>query len=143
MKEYDLKVEARPLDVVKIVNKFGFARIFDFAPNVTKLKNELIEFSSTYSDFYGLPKFSMQKALSTGKNVLLRLDTKGTLNLVKQYSNTISIFISPENIDQLIDQINQRAQDKKSEIEKRMQIAIEEIANANLLKLSLIQLNPV
>ena len=95
-------------------------------------KKELIEFSSTYSDFYGLPKFSMQDALSTGKNVLLRLDTKGTLNLVKQYSNTVSIFISPESIEQLFDQINQRAQDEKTEIEKRMQIAIGEIANANL-----------
>ena len=74
----------------------------------------------------------MNAALSTGKNVLLRLDTQGTLNLVKQYSNTVSIFISPENIDQLIEQINNRDQDKKSEIKKRMQIAKEEIAKANL-----------
>jgi len=99
----------------------------------SKIDNkELIESSSTYSDFYGLPKFSMNAALSTGKNVLLRLDTQGTLNLVKQYSNTVSIFISPENIDQLIEQINNRDQDKKSEIKKRMQIAKEEIAKANL-----------
>ena len=65
---------------------YFFVSRSDFQSKINK--KELIEFSSTYSDFYGLPKFSMQDALSTGKNVLLRLDTKGTFNLDCSFKTT-------------------------------------------------------
>jgi len=94
--------------------------------------NKLIEYSSVYEHYYGIPKSSMKNALATGKNILVRLDVKGSITLMKQYSNSVSIFITPEDINQLIEQITFRSQDNQDEIERRMNIAIQEIAQANL-----------
>jgi len=93
---------------------------------------ELIEYSSVYEYYYGLPKKSMLEALATGKNILVRLDVKGSINIMKQYSNSVSIFISPENMNQLFQRINARNQENQEEINRRMNIAIQEMAQANL-----------
>ncbi|MFB0900764.1 MAG: guanylate kinase [Dehalococcoidia bacterium] len=95
-------------------------------------KNELVEYSTVYKNFYGLPKSSMEAGELSGKNIILRLDVKGALNLVKQFSNAVSIFITPEDIDQLIKQLNARNQEEESEIDRRIAIANNEINAANL-----------
>ena len=94
--------------------------------------NDLIEYSSVYEYYYGLPKKSMLEALATGNNILVRLDVKGSINIMQQYSNSVSIFISPENMDQLSQRIHSRNQENQEEINRRMNIAIQEMAQANL-----------
>ena len=95
-------------------------------------KDDLIEYSTVYEYYYGLPKSSMLEAIATGKNILVRLDVKGSINIMKQYSNSVSIFVSPENMDQLFQRISSRNQENQLEISRRMDIAIQEIAQANL-----------
>ncbi|MBI51896.1 MAG: guanylate kinase [Chloroflexi bacterium] len=95
-------------------------------------QEDLVEYSTVYEHYYGLPKSSMIDALSTGKNILVRLDVKGAISIMKQYSNSVSIFVSPENMEQLYQRINSRNQEDQKEINRRMNIAIQEIAQANL-----------
>jgi len=95
-------------------------------------KDDLVEYSTVYEYYYGLPKSSMLEALATGKNILVRLDVQGAINLMKQYSSSVSIFVSPENMEQLFQRINSRNQENQKEIHRRMDIAIQEISQANL-----------
>jgi guanylate kinase len=51
------------------VSKEEFARMIE--------DNELIEYAIVYSDYKGIPKQQVRKALASGKDVVMRLDVQG------------------------------------------------------------------
>jgi guanylate kinase len=67
---------------------------------------ELIEAEQVYGDFfYGSPRDVFSGA---DGDVIMELDTKGAANYRKFYPNTLTIFILPPSIDELIARIKRR-----------------------------------
>ena len=65
-------------------------------------ENKFLEYENVHGDLYGTPLDSLKGYLEENKSLFLELDVKGALSLKKIYpSNTISIFLSPPNIDEL------------------------------------------
>lgn len=95
-------------------------------------KNEFIEWAKVHGNFYGTPKKQLYDFLEKKKDVVLAIDVKGALNIKKQFSNSLLIFLMPPSIEVLKQRLLERGQDSKSEIKKRMNIAGKEINCAKM-----------
>ncbi len=102
----------------------------EFIRNIEK--NRWAEWAEVYGNFYGTSADFLDKNLNIGKNILLDLDIKGTLQILKRYPDSITIFIMPPSLDILKRRLESRGTDEKKEIEKRLLGAEKEIAKKNL-----------
>ncbi|MCC6146584.1 MAG: guanylate kinase [Anaerolineaceae bacterium] len=58
---------------------------------------ELIEYNKVYSDYKGIPKAQVKTALSSNKDVIVRVDVQGALCLKTLYPEAVFIFLVPDN----------------------------------------------
>ncbi|MBU1319855.1 MAG: guanylate kinase [candidate division Zixibacteria bacterium] len=102
------------------VSKAGFDRMYR--------DGELIEAEQVYGDFfYGSPKDIFSGASS---DVIMELDTKGTENYRRFYSDIVTIFILPPSIDELVRRIKTRH--PEANFKQRLQAAHEQLESAQL-----------
>ncbi|MFL2485084.1 MAG: guanylate kinase, partial [Candidatus Neomarinimicrobiota bacterium] len=76
---------------------------------------------NVHGDLYGTPLDSLEGYIEQDKSLFLELDVKGAISLKKIYpSNTVSIFLSPPNIEELKHRLVNRSTESQDEIEKRL-----------------------
>jgi len=94
---------------------------------------KILEWTRYLSYYYGTPKEFVDKQLKTGKNILLCLDFRGASRIKKLYGNNCTtIFILPPSLTELTTRIRKRCHlTKTEEIERRLQLAKEEISTAS------------
>ena len=84
-------------------------------------EDKFLEYENVHGDLYGTPLDSLKGYLEENKSLFLELDVKGALSLKRIYpSNTISIFLSPPNLDELRKRLVNRSTESDQEIEKRL-----------------------
>lgn len=84
-------------------------------------EDKFLEYENVHGDLYGTPQDSLKGYLEENKSLFLELDVKGALSLKRIYpSNTISIFLSPPNLDELRKRLVNRSTESDQEIEKRL-----------------------
>ena len=91
-------------------------------------KDELIEYSSVYSDFKGVPRVEIEKAFRDGKDMILRLDHQGTRKVKESYPEAISIFIVPPDPRTWIQRLKDRGGQTDEDLQVRIRTAEEELA---------------
>ena len=74
-------------------------------------QEELLEYAIVYNDFKGVPKQQVRAALSSGKDVIMRLDVQGAETVRKLAPEALLIFLTTQDEDELI----RRLKDRKSE----------------------------
>ena len=95
-------------------------------------RKEFLEYEENFGHLYGTPKKKVDMLLGKGKNVLLSIDVKGAMNVLKLYpEESILIFIMPPTIDALKKRLETRSADTASSILKRLKLAKQEIACRN------------
>ena len=60
-----------------------------------------LEWAEIYDNYYGTPKHQVEKLLKQGKNVILKVDIKGALQIKEKIEDAILIFILPPSIEEL------------------------------------------
>ncbi len=96
-----------------------------------KIKNnEFLEYANVYGNYYGTPKKYVLNELENGNDIILEIDTQGALEVKKNYSNGVFIFILPPSLKELKNRIEGRGTDSKEAITKRMKCVYEELNNA-------------
>ncbi len=92
---------------------------------------EMLEYAEVFGNIYGTPKEPVQKALSTGKDVLFDVDWQGGTqlrnSLLRDY--VVSIFILPPSINELEQRLILRGQDSIETVNSRMSRSREEISH--------------
>jgi guanylate kinase len=84
-------------------------------------ENKFLEYENVHGDLYGTPLDSVRRYMEENKSIFLELDVKGALSFKKIYpSNTISIFLSPPNLEELRHRLVNRSTESTDEIEKRL-----------------------
>jgi len=84
-------------------------------------QEKFIEYENVHGDLYGTPLDTLKGYIEKDKSLFLELDVKGALSLKKIYpSNTISIFLSPPNLEELRTRLVSRSTESADEIEKRL-----------------------
>lgn len=83
-------------------------------------ENELLEYAIVYNDYKGIPKKQIRDALTSGKDVIMRLDVQGAATVRKLIPQAIFIFLMTESEEELV----QRLRERKSETAEGLNLRI-------------------
>jgi guanylate kinase len=93
---------------------------------------ELVEWEEIYGTLYGTLKSEVNKALSTGKVMLLDIDVKGGLSIKRTYPNdSVLIFIKPPSIEILEARLRGRKTEDDKTFKRRMDRVAMELGMAS------------
>ena len=86
------------------------------------------EWAMVHDHFYGTGKRDLLDQLNRGHSLLLDIDVQGTLQIVKSFPETITVFIMPPSAQALESRLRQRGADSDAIIAKRLKNAEREMA---------------
>ena len=101
------------------VSKEEFARMIE--------EDELIEYAVVYGDYKGIPKQQVREALSSGKDVVMRVDVQGAETVRKLVPNAILIFMTVDNEQELERRLRERKTETAEELALRIATARKEL----------------
>ena len=94
--------------------------------------NELLEWASYNGNYYGTPRFYVERLLAEGKTVVLEIETKGAAQIRQLYPEATFIFLVPPSLDELKHRLSNRGTERSSEINQRIAIAEQELEAAGM-----------
>jgi guanylate kinase len=81
---------------------------------------EMLEYAPVYDDFKGVPRAGVMQALSSGKDVVLRVDVQGAATIRSLCPEALLIFLTPENESVLLERMRSRQADTPESLELRL-----------------------
>lgn len=81
---------------------------------------EFIEYTKTFTNYYGTLKSEIDKPLSRGVDVLLELNVVGARHIKELYPDSVTIFITPPSIGVLKARLLGRGTETQDSIERRL-----------------------
>ena len=96
---------------------------------------EWAEFAGTR---YGTPRKPVEDALRDGKNVLLEIEIAGAKQVKESAPEAILVFLQPPSWEELVSRLEGRGTDSPERRAARLALAQEELAQAGLFDLSLV-----
>jgi guanylate kinase len=95
-------------------------------------KDELIEHALVYGQHKGIPKKQVKDALSSGKDVILRIDIQGAETIRSLYPQAILIFVSAASEEALISRLTARKTEAPKDLQVRIDTARKELSRVDL-----------
>jgi guanylate kinase len=92
------------------------------------------EWALVHDHYYGTSATFLDRALASGKNILLDIDVQGMRQILERYPVAVTIFIMPPSLNVLRERLEKRGTDSRETIEKRMGNAEEEISKKDLYR---------
>lgn len=96
---------------------------------------DFLEYAQVHSNRYGTRHAQVREILDAGSDVLLNLDVQGaeTVRRVAQTDERlaralVSVFIMPPSVEELRSRLTGRGTDAPDEVERRMRVALDEMA---------------
>ena len=100
-----------------------------------RIKNgKWAEWAEVYGNYYGTSSEFIDAGLASGRDVLLDIDFQGTLQILDQYHDGITIFIMPPSLDILKLRLESRETDSKHVISRRIDAAEKEMENKDFYR---------
>ncbi|WP_273754369.1 guanylate kinase [Bartonella sp. MM73XJBT.G] len=91
-------------------------------------RDELIEWAEVHGNYYGTLLETVENALSVGRDMLFDIDYQGTAQLQqKMRGDTVSVFILPPSMKELVSRLHRRAEDSQDIINLRLENARTEL----------------
>ena len=87
---------------------------------------EMLEWAKVYDNCYGVPLMAVRKSLSTGKDVVIKVDVQGAATIRKAVPDAILIFIQPPSMEELERRLKNRDSETAEELAVRLGKAKEE-----------------
>ncbi|AGF74346.1 guanylate kinase [Bartonella australis AUST/NH1] len=83
--------------------------------------NEFIEWAEVHGNYYGTLRESVENAMMSGQDMLFDIDYQGTEQLQKKMpGDTVSVFILPPSMKELVSRLCRRAEDDQDIINLRL-----------------------
>lgn len=92
--------------------------------------NGFLEYAEYGKNCYGTPKAPVDRLLSQGKTVVLKIETQGAYKVMDMYPDAVSIFIVPPSMKALEERLRGRGTDDEDSILIRLQTAKVELEKA-------------
>ena len=89
--------------------------------------HEFVEWAVVYDYLYGTSISSINRELSSGKDLLMDVDIQGYQAIKRQFPDSLSIFILPPSLAILKERLQKRSPNDKMNIDLRLKKAAEEI----------------
>ncbi len=90
-------------------------------------QDELIEYAQVYNDYKGIPRKQIEQAISSGKDILMRLDVQGAERMRTLFPQAVLIFLLPENEQSWLNRLSVRGNDPSKDYELRRQTVAKEL----------------
>ncbi len=87
-----------------------------------------------YGQYKGIPKDSIRAALASGVDVVLRVDVQGAATVRRLVPNAVSIFLTAESEEALVERLRRRRTDNEEQLQRRIAMARSELAHAAQFK---------
>jgi guanylate kinase len=94
-------------------------------------ENHFLEWAHFAGARYGTPREPVEKALASGKNVLLEIEIEGAKQVKIHSPEAILVFLEPPSWEELVSRLEKRATDSPQRRAERLQLAQEELAAAS------------
>ena len=91
-------------------------------------QGELLEYANVHGNWYGQPRKLIRDNLSTGRDVLLKIDVKGAATIRSKVPDAIFIFLIPGSLDELTQRLTGRQTETEEELQRRLTDARKELA---------------
>lgn len=95
-------------------------------------KGEFIEYAMVYDDYKGAPRWQIDDALRSGKDVVLRVDVQGAETYRKLYPEAVLIFLIPNTMDEWFGRLMARNTETPENLKLRIDTAKNEVARIGL-----------
>ena len=89
--------------------------------------DELLEHAIVYGQHKGVPKQQVRRALSSGKDVVMRIDVQGAATIRELVPEAVLIFLTAPSEEELVQRLRKRGSDSPEQLEKRIATAREEM----------------
>ena len=90
-------------------------------------KQAFLEWAFVYGQYYGTSITSIERELSSKKDILMDLDIQGAKAVKKRFPDSSLIFILPPSVQALEERLKKRSKDGETNIALRIKKAIGEI----------------
>ena len=115
----------RPAEVdgvnYNFVSEPGFRAILE--------RGEFLEHARVFDNLYGTSAVWVEEQLRRGHDVILEIDWQGAQQVKRLMPQAKAIFILPPSRDTLLERLRGRGQDDDGIIQKRMDVAVEEMSH--------------
>lgn len=91
-------------------------------------QDEFLEHAWVYGQHKGIPKAHVREALSTGQDVVMRLDVQGAETVKALIPAAVSIFLLCESEEELVLRLRERRTESEEALQKRLDTARKEMA---------------
>ena len=89
-----------------------------------------LEYNKYLDNYYGTPKAPVETHIAAGTDVLIEVDVNGARSIREKIPDAVSIFIMPPSLEVLKKRLSGRGTETETQIEKRLNAALEEIRRA-------------
>ncbi|QTA91508.1 guanylate kinase [Desulfonema magnum] len=86
------------------------------------------EWAEVHGNFYGTSSEVLNRTLGSGQDILLDIDVQGAIQILRQYPDSVTIFIMPPSSDVLKARLESRGTDTEEVIAARLINAEKEMA---------------
>ena len=83
-------------------------------------RGELLEYALVYNDYKGIPKEQIRYALSSGNDVILRVDVQGAHTIRKLCPEALLIFLTVDDQEELVQRLRQRSTENEDDLKLRL-----------------------
>ncbi len=97
---------------------YHFVSVAEFAEMIDQ--DDLLEHAVVYGDYKGIPKQQVRDALSSGQDVVLRVDVQGARSIKQILPEAIFVFLMADSLEEL----ERRLRERKSEPPDRLKLRI-------------------
>ncbi len=91
---------------------------------------EVLEYTEYCGNYYGTPKAGVERMLAEGKDVVLKIEVEGAMNIKKLFPDCTLVFILPPSMQELERRLRKRGTEDEPTIMRRIAQAKNEIDTA-------------
>ncbi len=95
-------------------------------------RDELLEYAIVYNDYKGIPKQQVRQALSSGKDVVMRVDVQGAATVRKLCPDALLVFLTTQNEDELVRRLMARQSETPEGLKLRIATARQELKRIDI-----------
>jgi len=92
--------------------------------------DEFLEWEENFGYYYGTSREQVERIISRGNDVILNIDVKGARNVKKYFPGSISVFIMPPSMEELIARLKNRNTEGDEQFTIRLRESEKEIASS-------------
>jgi guanylate kinase len=95
-------------------------------------QEELLEYAVVYGDYKGIPKEQVRRALSSGKDVIMRIDVQGAATIRRLVPDAVLIYLSAESEEALVRRLRERKTEPEGQLKLRIATARQEMKRLDI-----------